>query len=358
MGAFRFGLPPHRPPHGGRAVSFFSRVAKRREAPPTEDRGYQQAITDALVRLTAGETLGEYVAALEISAGQLSRAFSQATVSGNDADAFDPWTLGRIGRDLVESGESVWLRESMGNALQWSHHARTTDLKTWDLTLQDGGAVRAASERVFYVRWNEDSASLQAIGPLAAARTMRQLLGKLEASLHSEAGMRIAQVLAVDQDGEDKTRLNAIAEALKNANGGLAMLPRVVDKNAPPPTRPPYSMQRLGPDIPGSSIAALQEGTRLVLSATGYPPALVEKGDGTAAREAWRRYLHGTVAPLGRLVEHAAGRAMLDVRLGWDRLFASDISGRARAFQSLVKAGMDIEKAAAVSGIMGDSANE
>ena len=33
-------------------------------------------------------------------------------------------------------------------------------------------------------------------------------------------------------------------------------------------------------------------------------------------------------------------------------VIASDISGRARAFQSLVKGGMDVSKAAALAGLM------
>lgn len=36
--------------------------------------------------------------------------------------------------------------------------------------------------------------------------------------------------------------------------------------------------------------------------------------------------------------------------IDWDQLFASDISGRARAFQSLVNGGMEIAAAAAAAG--------
>ena len=40
--------------------------------------------------------------------------------------------------------------------------------------------------------------------------------------------------------------------------------------------------------------------------------------------------------------------------LGWDALKASDIGGRARAFQSLVGAGMDVAKAAAQAGVLSE----
>ena len=41
-----------------------------------------------------------------------------------------------------------------------------------------------------------------------------------------------------------------------------------------------------------------------------------------------------------------------DIRLTFDRMFASDLSGRAQAFQSLVLAGMDPGKAANMAGLM------
>ena len=40
------------------------------------------------------------------------------------------------------------------------------------------------------------------------------------------------------------------------------------------------------------------------------------------------------------------------VRLDWSELRASDITGRARAFQSLVGSGMDVAKASALSGLL------
>ena len=41
-----------------------------------------------------------------------------------------------------------------------------------------------------------------------------------------------------------------------------------------------------------------------------------------------------------------------NVALSFDRMFDSDLSGRARAFQSMVGGGMDVTKAAALAGLM------
>ena len=73
-----------------------------------------------------------------------------------------------------------------------------------------------------------------------------------------------------------------------------------------------------------------------------------------SVREAWRLALFGVLSPLGRLVE-ADLRAKLggEVSLSWQELRASDLSGRARAFQSMVGAGMEVERAAGLAGLTG-----
>ena len=116
-------------------------------------------------------------------------------------------------------------------------------------------------------------------------------------------------------------------------------------------------LRRIGPDYPDSSIELYRLVRDTVLAACGYPVQLVQGTDGTGQREAWRRYLHGTVGPLGELVEQAARAIGMPITIQYDKLFASDIQGRARAFQSLVTGGMDIVQAAQVSGILMDDSN-
>ena len=42
------------------------------------------------------------------------------------------------------------------------------------------------------------------------------------------------------------------------------------------------------------------------------------------------------------------------IRLTWDELRASDLAGRAKVFQSMVGAGMEVAQAASLSGLMED----
>ena len=76
-------------------------------------------------------------------------------------------------------------------------------------------------------------------------------------------------------------------------------------------------------------------------------------GEGTGQRESYRRFLHATVVPIARIVQtELTAKLDGDVRLSFDSLFAGDLSGRARAFQSLVGGGMAVERAAALAGLM------
>ena len=91
-----------------------------------------------------------------------------------------------------------------------------------------------------------------------------------------------------------------------------------------------------------------------MLAACGVLVELFGSANGTGAREAWRRFLHGTIAPLAAQVEAELADKLNTptFKLGFDGLFASDLSGRARAFQSMVGGGMDPTQAASLAGLL------
>ena len=91
-----------------------------------------------------------------------------------------------------------------------------------------------------------------------------------------------------------------------------------------------------------------------MLAACGCPPSMFLDSDGTAQREALRRWHLGTVKPLARLLQREL-RAKLeaDITLKFDN-YPLDLAGRAQSFQKLVAGGMAINDALAVSGLMVD----
>ena len=114
-----------------------------------------------------------------------------------------------------------------------------------------------------------------------------------------------------------------------------------------------YRPQRIGADPPASLATLRTDSAQAVLAACGVSADLFTHGDAAGQRESWRRFLHGSVQPLADLlaVELAGKLDTPGLRLTFDRLFASDISGRARAFQSLTGGGMDAARAAALAGL-------
>ena len=115
-----------------------------------------------------------------------------------------------------------------------------------------------------------------------------------------------------------------------------------------------WQPQRIGADPPIGAVDLTDQTSLRVLSACGIPSALVAIAPGTAAREAFRRFLHVTVAPLLNIVA-AECREKLNVDdLTFDTtdLHAADVAGRARAFQSLVGGGMGLDQAAGLSGLL------
>ena len=325
------------------------------EPPPDararEERNYSDLVTRALVGAVEDGLADSYISSLEIAAGQLSRAFASARVTGPDAGRFDPWTLAQMGRSLTEDGEAVWFRLG-GWFVRAQNYGIIPTTGDYQISNPNGEFMRSPMQ-VFHARWNIDLGSGRGLSALSAARTLRELSQNLERSLATESNAAIGYLLPVPGDG-DAGNVEALKQDLANLKGRIAIIEttRAGWEAGGAAPRRDYELARLGPAYPDSSIALFTAAGERVLAACGYPVQLAQNSDGTAQREAWRRYMHGTVAPLGRIVEQAAMAAGMTIALDFETLFASDIQGRARAFQSLVQGGMPLEAAAAASGIL------
>ena len=161
----------------------------------------------------------------------------------------------------------------------------------------------------------------------------------------------MAQLMAIPQDGGNGQEGDPLAD-LRTARGRAVLLETTADgwgegKSAAPLRD--WRPERLGPNPPASLEAVMGRGFMEVLAACGVPPGLFVDADGTAQRESYRRFFSLTVEPLAGLL---AVELEAKIGLTFQGRFAADLSGRARAFQSMVGAGMDPAKAAALSGLM------
>ena len=104
---------------------------------------------------------------------------------------------------------------------------------------------------------------------------------------------------------------------------------------------------------PASLVELVSVASQEVYAACGFNTALWGGSQAASVREAWRLALFGVLSPLGRLVESELQDKLEDtVTLSWQELRASDLSGRARAFQSMVGGGMAVAEAVSVAGLM------
>ena len=228
--------------------------------------------------------------------------------------------------------------------------------------------VRLPASGVVHARYSVDPARpWQGIGPLAWARLTGRLHAATEDALADEAGGTRGHVPPMPQGPDAGDEVNAdgnpvdphadLRRDVANLRGKTVLVETTAAGWGEGPSAAPqhdWMPQRLGA-APGAPLVDLRsESARSVRAACGVPAALFEVGgDAAGKREAWRILLHGSVQPVADLlaVELAAKLDAPGLRLGFDRLFASDLQGRARAFQSLTGGGMAADRAAELAGL-------
>ena len=343
----------------------------------TEKR--ESSYTDLLVALAVNRAGGNAsaaptaTAALEACSGLVARAFAGAKVTGPQAftDALTPTVRALIGRSLIRSGEAVFAIDvSEGRIRLWPSSDHDVfggyDPASWEYRLNLAGPSRfntrthVPNSGVVHVKYMVDpSRPWRGVGPLQSAALSGKLSAETVKALGDEASGPRGSLLPVpNKDGDDPT-LDGLKADIRTLNGNLALVESMgsgwgADTTQ---TRPhqDFLAKRLGAAPPAALILQADLASREVLAAAGIPIELITAGQGTASREAYRRLLHSTLAPLGQIVcDELREKLHSDIAFDWSALGAADISGRARAFQSLVGGGMAVQEAVATSGLMID----
>ena len=147
----------------------------------------------------------------------------------------------------------------------------------------------------------------------------------------------------------------ALRSDIKNLSGSLAFVESQQDSFGSGPTTNPSSgwdSKRVGANLPLSSIEAARLAFSEVAAACGLSTALWFDAQGGGAREAFRQAMHSVLIPLAALASSELTAKLGAVQIDFTALGAGDVTSRARALQSMVKAGMDLEKAMSLSGLM------
>ena len=337
----------------------------------TRATSYTDAVVSHILRQAGGQAgeLGE-VAALEICAGLYGRTFASAVVKSTSpmGEPVTPATLEMVGRQLMRRGEVLFeiVVEDGELRLQpcsgWSVTGGPSP-REWLYELTSSGPSRTTTrtsvspDRVVHLRYaSSPQQPWKGQSPVQVAAATSTIMANIEHRLGEELSAQVGVLLPIP-DGATEENKNDLKADLAGLKGKIALAPTVKGGwGGGPETAPRNDWQtmRLGANPPQVLDLLRTSAARHVLAACGVPIEVMEASEGTGAREAYRRFLHSSVVPVARLVTMELRDKLNapDLELNFDGLFASDLSGRARAFQSMVGAGMDITKAAALAGLM------
>lgn len=361
----------------------FLDLLRRKPATPVERRNYTDLLTAGFAAAASGTAVSAtevgFLGALEVCAGTWARAFASARVEPQTpvTAALTPGVLSAIGRRLIRRGEAVHVIDvdpsgavRLDEASWWDVQGGPRPPWTYQTTLTGPSTTETRwvqSDGVLHVRYAySEAAPWRGIAPLGWAARTGALAAALERSLADEAGGPVGSLVPVpegqreptdgDQEGDDP--LADLKADVAKLRGALAFVETMAGGYGDRGGRPDadWKPRRIGADPP-ETLAALRTGAALtVFGACGVPPSLVTlPADGTGQREAWRRFLHGSVGPVARIVEAelAAKLDTPDLRLVLDDLAAADMTGRARAWRSLVGPEATLDPATAARLVLG-----
>ena len=340
---------------------------------PFEKResSYTDAIITAILANAQGKSLAATPAAtsaLEACAGTTGRGFAAAEVSGQASitQALTPSVLSMIGRELIRTGEAIFMIDT--NALASSSYRRNRwdvegdpDPDSWEYSLTLGGPSRTSSPittcpaaGVLHFKYAVDpSRPWRGNGPVQVAALAGKLSAETVRALADESSGPVGRLLGIPSDGGDAT-VAGLKQDIANARGKTALI-ETGDWGSSDNARLQLKSERFGAEPTPGLVTLMSVASQEIYSACGYNGALWGGSSSAAVREAWRLALFGVLSPLGKLVEEELQSKLEDtVTLSWQELRASDLSGRARSVQSLVGAGVSVQAAAKEAGLMVD----
>ena len=332
-----------------------------------QESGYSDVLIAALVSRAQGKPLAipSATAALEACSGTVGRAFAASEVAGPDSiiQALSPSIMEMIGRSLIRTGELVFLIDTLAGRLRLIP-AETHDVEggplpeEWEYRLTLGGPSRTIthefvpSQSVLHFKYAVDPARpWRGNGPVQVATLAGKLSAETVNALANESSGPVGRLLGIPVDGEDAT-IQALKSDIANARGKMAIIEAGNWGNAGE-ARVGLKTERFGAEPSASLVDLLNVSSREIYSACGLNAAIWGAGDAASTREAWRLCLFSVLSPLGIIVQAELQMKLEDtVTLSWQELRASDLSGRARAFQSMVGGGMAVADAVSVAGLM------
>ena len=334
----------------------------------TQPANYTDAVIEVLQASASGSerARGRIPAAAEVCAALWARAFASARVTPDTPEtrALTPEVLGLLGRELCLNGEAVFKIEVEGGRVS------LVPATSWDITggsdwtyrldmAQPSATVTQTVDSISVVHIRDGARAAEpwkGRGLLQLGKDAVRLAALLELALGDEASISVGSLMPLPSAGANTHDLQRDLNNLKGEVRVVESTGANWNQGAGAQQRPiqDWTPKRLGPNPPVSLETLYEAVSRHVLAMRSVPLGLVTRSDGTLLRESYRQFLHGAIQPVSKAVIAELGDKLEVDGIDFDfsALMASDITGRARAFGSMVTGGMAVEQAARLSGLL------
>ena len=332
---------------------------------------HDDAVIAALLGVSSGSGViadASVVGALETCVSLYARSFLLADITPKNSRTatITPTLLSSIVRNILRHGESLHLLSVtpegglvLTPCSSWDVSGNY-DPASWVIRADLAGPSMSSSITAPYDSFLHIMYAYRAgmpwkgVSPLAWCPDTAQLMAGLERRLSEESCAPISHILPIPTDGgadgEDDDPHAALKQDLRLGGGRTLLLESTAagwgDGRGAAPQRD-WKSSRIGSSPPSAVTALREDAISSIMSALGCPPSLfLANSDGTSQRESLRRWLHTSALPTATLISTQLGAALdVDIKIGLDRILASDLSGRSRSVMSLVGAGVSLEKA-------------
>lgn len=353
----------------------------QREREPLEMRqastGFTDLVVAGLLARASGDTTNDATAtaAVEVASGIWSTALAGATIEPeNDRTrAITPRFLAMVGRNWIRRGEDVHAIDATRGKLALLPSA------SWDVS----GSAHPATwfyrvdlfapssvqtpilhgASVVHSAWATNAEEpWRGVPPWRNANLSSSLLASLERRLGQEANTPVAQLLTIPADpGEDDPEdgepdeFELLKKAIGSAKGEAYLLETTQAAYGQGPANAPqrdWLPARLGANPPAAMVQLRTDAETSVLAACGVPAGLVLDRDGTASREAIRRFYTTIVEPkAAALADELAEKLETPVSFSFRSAWAHDLVGRVTALKGMIEAGVPLAEAMRQSGL-------
>ena len=352
-----------------------------RKQPPETRASATDVLVSAIQTAAAGISTenASAIAALEVAAGMWSRAFAAAIVKPQTlaTRAITPAIMASIGRQLVMRGQSLHaLMVERGQVRLdpigfWDIRGDSPNEDDWIVRCEFYGPTGSYSKilshsNIVNCRYScLPSQPSRGLSPMDFAAATGKLAGNIEQRLSDEAGGPTGYLIPVPSDpgGENKEsdKLSGLKSDLTNLKGRVGLVETSAGGWGDPGSKPrkDFMTSRFGIDPPEAVVSLRNDIAVSVLACNLIPPSLAASvSDGTAQRESYRRWIQSGIAPTGRIVASEFSRVLdVEISFEWDRLHASDVTGKARAAKALAEIeGVSVEQALMLAGLLDQDA--